>query len=146
MTAQDTFFPIKEGTILTYSTYNSQGKELNTMSNTVSKVSVNDRNMDIVYINEVFSSGKKPKSIYKKEVAINQSDDKLYFDMNDYAYMESLTNILPGTSISLGGNTASSSQKVGRGGTVTASVSMPEKDVTIKKRNYLIMQQPPEKK
>lgn len=131
LSAQESFFPAKEGAELQYAYYDKKGNISNTLQYTVAKVNKSENNVAITYRSELFSTGNKPKSLRKKEIVVEQEGDTLYLDMSDYVYLEDLTYVLPGLTGTMGGQGSSGPQKVG-GGTVTGTASF-SKDVTFKK-------------
>jgi hypothetical protein len=82
LTAQEIFFPTKEGTILVYKSYDKNNKETNLMRYTITHLKVVGRDMDITY--QIESIDPKGKQIYKDEITIHQKGDKLYFDMSNF--------------------------------------------------------------
>lgn len=80
--AQETFFPTKEGTVLTYKTFDKKDKVTNTIKYTIKHVSISGSNMDITYLCE--SIDPKDKLVFKDEITIHQKGDKLYFDMGNF--------------------------------------------------------------
>ncbi len=80
--AQETFFPTKEGTILTYKSFDKKDKLTGTVRYTINKVNINGNNIDITYLCESIDPKEKP--VFKEEITIHQKGDKLYFDMSNF--------------------------------------------------------------
>lgn len=80
--AQETFFPTKEGTVLTYKSFDKKEKVTNMLKYTIKHVTIQGKNIDITYLCE--SIDPKDKLVFKEEVTIHQKDDKIYIDMGNY--------------------------------------------------------------
>ncbi len=80
--AQETFFPTKEGTVLTYKSFDKKGKETGGMKYTIKQVKRNGSDIDIVYLIESLDG--KEAVIYNEEITIQQRGDKLYMDMSNF--------------------------------------------------------------
>lgn len=80
--AQEIFFPTKEGTVLTYKTFDKKDKETNVVRYTIKDLKVSGSDMDITYQYE--SVDPKGKVLYVDEITIHQKGDKLYFDMSNF--------------------------------------------------------------
>lgn len=81
-TAQEIFFPTKEGTVLIYKTFDKKDKETSTVKYTIKHLKMNGNDMDITYLIE--SLDPKEKLVFKEEITIQQKGDKLYFDMSNF--------------------------------------------------------------
>lgn len=80
--AQEIFFPTKEGTVLTYKSFDKKDKLSGTVKYTIKHLSINGSDMDITY--QVESIDPKDKVVFKEEITIQQKGDKLYFDMSNF--------------------------------------------------------------
>jgi hypothetical protein len=80
--SQETFFPTKEGTILTYKSFDKKSKESGSVRYTINKVNVKGSDIDITYLCE--SLDPKESIVYKEEITIHQKGDKLYMDMSNF--------------------------------------------------------------
>lgn len=80
--AQETFFPVKEGIVLLYKTFDKKDKAVNTVRYTVKQVRQDGSNLDITYLCESYDAKEKP--LFKEEITIHQKGDKLYFDMSNF--------------------------------------------------------------
>ncbi len=80
--AQEIFFPTKEGTVLTYKTFDKKDKVTGTMRYTINHLKINGSDMDITY--QVESIDPKDKLVFKEEITIQQKGDKIYFDMSNF--------------------------------------------------------------
>jgi hypothetical protein len=80
--AQESFFPTKTGTVLTYKTYDKKDKLQGTTKYTVKNVVVNGSNIDITYQCESLDA--KDKFLFKEDIIIHQKDGVLYMDMSNY--------------------------------------------------------------
>jgi len=81
-TAQEIFFPTKEGTVLIYKSFDKKDKETSTVKYTITHLNMNGNDMDITYLIE--SLDPKEKLVFKEEITIQQKGDKLYFDMSNF--------------------------------------------------------------
>ena len=79
---QETFFPTKVGTVLTYKSFDKKSKETGAVKYTINKVNVNGSNIDITYLCEAIDA--KESLLYKEEITIHQKGDKLYMDMSNF--------------------------------------------------------------
>lgn len=80
--AQETFFPTKEGTVLTYKSFDKKGKETSGVKYTIKNVKGSGDNIDITYKIESFDA--KEGMVYSDEITIQQKGDKMYFDMSNF--------------------------------------------------------------
>lgn len=80
--AQETFFPLKEGIVLVYKSFDKKDKETGMMRYTVKRVVIKGSDMDITYLCESFDPNDKP--VFKEEITINKKGDKLYYDMSNF--------------------------------------------------------------
>jgi hypothetical protein len=80
--AQETFFPTKEGTVLTYKSFDKKEKVTNMLKYTIKHVTIQGKNIDITYLCE--SIDPKDKLVFKEEVTIHQKNDKIYIDMGNF--------------------------------------------------------------
>lgn len=82
VSAQETFFPTKEGTVLTYKSFDKKAKESGVVRYTIKNVNINGKDLDITYLCEALDP--KQSLIYKEEITIHQKGDKLYIDMGNF--------------------------------------------------------------
>lgn len=82
LNAQEIFFPTKEGTVLTYQSFDKKDKLSSTVKYTIKQLSIRGSDMDITY--QVESIDPKDKLVFKEEITIQQKGDKLYFDMSNF--------------------------------------------------------------
>ncbi len=82
LNAQEIFFPTKEGTVLTYQSFDKKDKLSSTVKYTITQLSIRGSDMDITY--QVESIDPKDKLVFKEEITIQQKGDKLYFDMSNF--------------------------------------------------------------
>jgi hypothetical protein len=80
--AQNTFFPTKEGTVLTYKSFDKKDKLTFEVKYTIKKVNISGNDLDITYLCE--SLDNKEKLVFKEEITIHQSGDVLYLDMGNF--------------------------------------------------------------
>lgn len=80
--AQDIFFPQKEGTVLTYKTFDKKEKETGTIRHTIKSIKKSGDNMDITYQYESIDAKDKP--LFNDEITIHKKGDVLYFDMSNF--------------------------------------------------------------
>jgi hypothetical protein len=80
--AQETFFPTKEGTVLTYKSFDKKENVTNMLKYTIKHVTIQGKNIDITYLCE--SIDPKDKLVFKEEITIHQKDDKIYIDMGNF--------------------------------------------------------------
>lgn len=80
--AQETFFPTKEGTVLTYKSFDKKEKVTSMLKYTIKHVKIQGKNIDITYLCE--SIDPKDKLVFKEEITIHQKDDKIYIDMGNF--------------------------------------------------------------
>jgi len=80
--AQELFFPDKEGTVLTYKTFDKKDNETGTIKYTIKSIKQSGEDMDITYQYE--SIDPKDKILYKDEITIKKKGDILYFDMSNF--------------------------------------------------------------
>lgn len=79
--AQETFFPTKEGMVLTYKSFDKKDKLSGMMKYTIKKVNISGNNIDITYLCE--SLDNKEKLVFKEEITVHQKGDVLYVDMGN---------------------------------------------------------------
>ncbi|HZK94818.1 MAG TPA: hypothetical protein VFC67_11465 [Prolixibacteraceae bacterium] len=82
LSAQETFFPTKEGTVLTYQSFDKKGKESSAVKYTIKNVKGSGDNIDITYKVESFDA--KEEMVFADEITIQQRGDKMYFDMSNF--------------------------------------------------------------
>ena len=82
LSAQETFFPTKEGTVLTYKSFDKKGKETSGVKYTIKDVKGSGDNIDITCKVESFDA--KEEMVYSDEITIQQRGDKMYFDMGNF--------------------------------------------------------------
>jgi predicted small secreted protein len=82
LNAQEIFFPTKEGTVLTYQSFDKKDKLSSTVKYTIKHLNIKGSDMDITY--QVESIDPKDKLVFKEEITIQQKGDKLYFDMSNF--------------------------------------------------------------
>lgn len=80
--AQETFFPTKEGMVLTYKSFDKKDKLSGMMKYTIEKVNVNGNNIDFTYLCE--SLDNKEKLVFKEEITVHQKGDVMYIDMGNF--------------------------------------------------------------
>lgn len=80
--AQETFFPTKEGMVLTYKSFDKKDKLSGVMKYTIEKVNINGNDIDITYLCE--SLDNKEKLVFKEEITVHQKGDVLYIDMGKF--------------------------------------------------------------
>jgi len=80
--AQDTYFPTKEGMILTYKNFDKKDKVSGTMKYTINKVNISGNDIDITYLCE--SLDNKEKLVFKEEITVHQKGDVFYVDMGNF--------------------------------------------------------------
>jgi hypothetical protein len=80
--AQEIFFPQKEGTVLTYKTFDKKEKETGTIRYTVKSIKKSGDNMDITYQYESIDTKDKP--LFNDEITVHKKGDVLYFDMSNF--------------------------------------------------------------
>lgn len=82
VSAQETFFPTKVGTVLTYKSFDKKAKESGTVRYTIKDVNGSGANLDITYLCEALDP--KQSLLYKEEITIHQKGNKLYMDMSNF--------------------------------------------------------------
>ncbi len=82
LSAQETFFPTKVGTVLKYQTKDKKGKISGSYKYTITNVNVQGQDLDITYLVETLSD--KEALVYKDEITIHQRDGVIKFDMSSY--------------------------------------------------------------
>lgn len=82
LSAQDSFFPTKVGTVLKYQNLDKKGKISGSYKYTITNVNVNGEDLDITYLIE--NLGAKDELVYKEEITIHQRNGVLEFDMSAY--------------------------------------------------------------
>jgi hypothetical protein len=80
--AQETFFPTKEGMVLTYKSFDKKEKLSGVMKYTIEKVNISGSDIDITYLCE--SLDNKDKLVFKEEITVHQKGDVLYIDMGNF--------------------------------------------------------------
>lgn len=80
--AQETFFPTKEGMVLTYKSFDKKEKLSGVMKYTIEKVNINGSDIDITYLCE--SLDNKEKLVFKEEIMVHQKGDVMYIDMGNF--------------------------------------------------------------
>jgi hypothetical protein len=80
--AQETFFPTKEGMVLTYKSFDKKDKLSGMMKYTIEKVNINGSNIDFTYLCEVLDN--KEKMVFKEEITVHQKGDAMYIDMGNF--------------------------------------------------------------
>lgn len=82
LSAQETFFPTKPGTVLKYQTTDKKGKITGSYKYTIKEVNVNGQDLDITYLVE--NMGAKDELVYQEEITIHQRDGVINFDMSAF--------------------------------------------------------------
>jgi len=82
LSAQETFFPTKVGTVLKYQTTDKKGKVSGSFKYTITKVDVQGNDLDITYLVE--NMGMKDELVYKDEITIHQRNGVISFDMSSF--------------------------------------------------------------
>jgi hypothetical protein len=80
--AQETFFPTKEGMVLTYKSFDKKDKVSGVTKYTIEKVNISGNDIDITYLCEVLDN--KEKLVFKEEITVHQKGDVLYIDMGNF--------------------------------------------------------------
>jgi hypothetical protein len=80
--AQETFFPTKEGMVLTYKNFDKKEKLSGVMKYTIEKVNISGSDIDFTYLCEVLDN--KEKLVFKEEITVHQKGDVMYFDMGNF--------------------------------------------------------------
>jgi hypothetical protein len=80
--AQETFFPTKEGMVLTYKNFDKKDKVSGITKYTIQKVNISGNDIDFTYLCEVLDN--KEKLIFKEEITVHQKGDVLYVDMGNF--------------------------------------------------------------
>lgn len=80
--AQETFFPTKEGMVLTYKSFDKKDKLSGMMKYTIEKVNISGSDIDFTYLCE--SLDNKEKLVFKEEITIHQKGDVMYIDMGNF--------------------------------------------------------------
>lgn len=80
--AQDSFFPTKEGMVLTYKSFDKKDKITGVMKYTIEKVNINGSDIDFTYLCE--SLDNKEKLVFKEEITVHQKGDVMYIDMGNF--------------------------------------------------------------
>lgn len=80
--AQETFFPTKEGIVLTYKNFDKKNKLTSEVKYTVKQVKESGNDVDITYLCESLDS--KGKLVFNEEITMHQKGDILYFDMSNF--------------------------------------------------------------
>jgi hypothetical protein len=80
--AQETFFPIKVGTVLIYKSFDKKDKLTGTNKYTIKDVKISGSNVDLTYQCE--SMDAKDKLLFKEDITIHQKGDILYMDMSNF--------------------------------------------------------------
>ena len=79
---QETFFPTKEGMVLTYKTFDKKDNVTRAMKYTINKVNINGNDIDITYLCE--SLDNKEKLVFKEEITVHQKGNVMYIDMGNF--------------------------------------------------------------
>ncbi len=79
---QETFFPTKEGSVMTYKSFDKKGKETGMTRYTIKNVKVINKDIDITYMVESLDA--KEAIVYNDEITIHQKGDVLYMDMSSF--------------------------------------------------------------
>lgn len=82
LNAQETFFPTKEGMILTYKSFDKKEKLTGVMRYTIEQVNTSGNNIDITYLCE--SLDNKEKLVFKEKITVHQKGDVMYVDMGNF--------------------------------------------------------------
>lgn len=82
LSAQETFFPTKVGTVLKYQTKDKKGNISGSYKYTIKEVNVQGHDLDITYLIE--NLGAKDELIYQEEITIHQRNGVIEFDMSAY--------------------------------------------------------------
>ncbi len=82
LSAQKLFFPSKEGTKLTYETYDAKGKTTGKILYTIKEVKKMGDDMDITYKIEMLDA--KDEQKYIDEITIQKRGDQMVFDMSKF--------------------------------------------------------------
>lgn len=82
LNAQETFFPTKEGMILTYKSFDKKEKLTGVMRYTIEQVNISGNNIDITYLCE--SLDNKEKLVFKEKITVHQKGDVMYVDMGNF--------------------------------------------------------------
>lgn len=82
LNAQETFFPTKEGMILTYKSFDKKDKLTGMMKYTIEKVNTSGSEIAITYLCE--SLDNKEKLVFKEEITVHQKGDVMYIDMGNF--------------------------------------------------------------
>lgn len=80
--AQETFFPTKEGMVLTYKSFDKKDKVSGMTKYTIEKVNINGSDIDFTYLCEVLDN--KEKLVFKEEITVHQKGDVMYIDMGNF--------------------------------------------------------------
>lgn len=80
--AQETFFPTKEGMVLTYKSFDKKEKVSGVTKYTIEKVNISGSDIDITYLCEVLDN--KEKLVFKEEITVHQKGDVMYIDMGNF--------------------------------------------------------------
>lgn len=80
--AQETFFPTKEGMVLTYKNFDKKDKVSGITKYTIQKVNISGNDIDFTYLCEVLDN--KEKLVFKEEITVHQKGDVLYVDMGNF--------------------------------------------------------------
>lgn len=80
--AQNIFFPTQEGTVLEYKNFNKRDRVTGMVRYTITKIKTEGENTDITYLIESMDS--KNKTVFKKELSIQNKGNKLYVDMSKF--------------------------------------------------------------
>ena len=80
--AQETFFPTKEGMVLTYKSFDKKEKLSGMMKYTIEKVNISGSDIDFTYLCE--SLDNKKKLVFKEEITVHQKGDVMYIDMGNF--------------------------------------------------------------
>ena len=82
VSAQESFFPTKTGTVLAYKSYDKKGKVTSGSRITITNVQGTPDNMSITY--DIESLDAKESLVFKDQITIVQKGDVMYFDMSNF--------------------------------------------------------------
>jgi hypothetical protein len=82
LNAQDSFFPTKEGMVLTYKSFDKKDKLSGITKYTIEKVNISGSDIDFTYLCE--SLDNKEKLVFKEEITVHQKGDVMYIDMGNF--------------------------------------------------------------
>ena len=82
LNAQESFFPTKEGMVLTYKSFDKKDKVSGMTKYTIEKVNINGSDIGFTYLCE--SLDNKEKLVFKEEITVHQKGDVMYIDMGNF--------------------------------------------------------------